>query len=204
VDPPVHRVASEVWPHAEHLAIDLLHDSVIGYRLLKRAVAAVSGLPADKREQIRDLPAYLFQTYKRLVLAELEKQNRHRTSDVAASELFRPFVSEADRIDRDILIAELVRAMAPWTRDVFEALTLGYSFEEIARAMDSNPQVVRNRFRLAVRKLANAVRATASSPLNRTARPHRVSSSTFARLRMMRARLLNPSRSIRRRGRGSS
>ena len=200
VDPEVHQAAREVWANAEHLAIDRLHDSVIGYALLKRAVVAVSGLAPDKRDQIRDLPGYLFQTYKRLVLAELEKQNRHRKADVAASELVRPLISDADRMDRHILIAELVRRMDPWTRDVFEALTLGYTFEEVADALGSNPHVVRNRFRRAVRQLAAAVRQTASGPPDRLARPRRISSSTFARLRMMRARLLNPSTWIGRRG----
>lgn len=203
VDPEVHRVARDLWPQAERLAVDLLHDPVTGYQLLKRAVAAVSGLPPDRRERVRDLPAYLFQTYKRLVLAELEKLNGHRQRDVEAAEFLAPSTSDADRIDRDILIAELVREMDPWTREVFETLTLGYSFEEIGRALGSNPHVVRNRFRLAVRKLAAAVRRTATGPPDTTTRPRRTTSSSLSPLRMMRARLLNPSSWIGRGGFGT-
>jgi DNA-directed RNA polymerase specialized sigma24 family protein len=204
VDPEVHRVARDLWPRAAHLATDLLHDPVAGYGLLKRAVAAVSGLPPDKRERIRDLPAYLFQTYKRLVLAELEKRNGHRKSDIDAAAFFRPATADADRIDRDILIEELVRRMDSWTREVFETLTLGYSFEEISRALDTNPQVVRNRFRLAVRKLAAAVSPTATGPHDRAARLRQTTSSSLSRLRMMRDRLFNPSEWIGRDGFGSS
>src|SRR5262245_51850653 len=82
VDPEVHCLAREVWPRAEHLAVDLLGDPAAGHQLLTRAVVAVSALSRDRREQIRDPHAYLFQTYKRLVLAELEKLNGHRGRDV--------------------------------------------------------------------------------------------------------------------------
>ena len=204
VDPEVHRVARDLWPEAEHLAADLLHDPPTGYRLLKRAVAAISALPPDRRERVRDLPAYLFQTYKRLVLAELEKLNGHRNRDVEAAEFLGPTTSDADRIDRDILIAELVRVMDPWTKEVFETLTLGYSFEEIGHALGSNPHVVRNRFRLAVRKMAAAVGRTATGPRDTTARASWANSSSLSRLRMMRARVLNPSNWIGRGGIGTS
>jgi DNA-directed RNA polymerase specialized sigma24 family protein len=157
VDPEVHRVARDLWPRAEHFALGLLHDRVAGYRLLKRAVAALSGLSAERRTEIRDPTAYLFQTYKRLVLTELEKRHSHRIREVQAAELCRS-PGDAERIDRDILVAELVRGMDSWTRQVFEAQVLGYSFHEIGRAMGTNPHVVRNRFRLALRRLAATVK----------------------------------------------
>ena len=194
VDPDVHQVARDLWPRAEHLATDLLHDSAAGYRLLKRAVVAVSGLPPDKRGQIRDLAAYLFQTYKRLVLAELEKLNGHRDRELENQELLRCPPPDTSRIDQNILVAELVHEMDSWTREVFEHLVLGYSFQEIGRALGSNPHVVRNRFRLAVERLAATVGTTRNGTAQGTARPRRVTSETLTRLRMMRARLFNPSR----------
>ena len=193
VDPEVHRVARDLWPRAEHLALDLLHDRAAGYRLLKRAVAALSGLPADRRTEIRDPAAYLFQTYKRLVLAELEKLNGHRVRELEAGELCRLPAGDAARIDRGILIAELVRGMDSWTREVFEAQVLGYSFEEIGRALESNPHVVRNRFRLALRRLAATVGTTVSGHRARMAGARPATPRSLLRLRMMRPRLLNPS-----------
>ena len=194
VDPEVHRVARDLWPRAERLALDLLHDRVAGYRLLKRAVAALSGLSVDRRAEIRSPAAYLFQTYKRLVLAELEKLNGHRVRELEAAELFRLHGGEAERLDRDILIAELVHAMDPWTREVFEAQVLGYSFEEIGLALDSNPHVVRNRFRIALRRLAATVGTTVSGQRERTAAARPATAQSFLRLRMMRTRLLDPSK----------
>ena len=192
VDPEVHRAAGDLWSCAEHLACDLLHDSVAGYRLLKQAVAAVSRLTPERRAQIRDLPAYLFQTYKRLVLAELEKRNAHSTRQLDDADLLQCPI-DADRIERDILIQELIGRMDPWSRDVFETLSLGYSFDEIGKALGRNPHVVRNRFRLAIRKLASRIGAPVSGQGGTPAKAGRITSESIERLRMMRNRLLNPS-----------
>ena len=190
IDPRVHDVAADLWPAAKQLALNALGDSAAGYRLLKRAVAAVSAVSSDRRAGIRDLRAYLFQTYKRLVLAELEKLNGHRALDVAAADVTRPASFEADNIERHILVAELVHRMDPWTKEVFENLTLGYSFDEIGRALGSNPHVIRNRFRLACRRLASAIEhnvARVEAPIGRGV------FGSIKRLRTMRARLVNPS-----------
>jgi len=194
VDPEVHRVASDLWPSAEHFALDVLHDAGAGFRLLKRAVVAVSTLPADRREQIHDLPAYLFRTYKRLVLAELEKLNGHRKHDLETREALHPLSIDAAEIERQILVAEVVHHLDPWAREVFENLTLGYSFEEIGRVLEANPQVIRNRFRLALRRLAASINRDSESATARTTRLRRNISESIKRLRMMRVRRLNPSR----------
>ena len=192
VDPEVHRAAGDLWCRAEHLALDLLHDSVAGYRLLKQAVAAVSRLAPERRALIRDLPAYLFQTYKRLVLAELEKQNARNTRQLDSADLQRLPIDAGD-IERDILIQELVGRLDSWSRNVFEALLLGYSFGEIGGALGRNPHVVRNRFRLAIRKLAGRIGAPVSGQGGTPAKAGRITSEAIERLRMMRNRLLNPS-----------
>ena len=194
VDPEVHRVARDIWPRAEQLALNLVGDGAAGYQLLKRSVAAVSALPCDRREQIRDLRAYLFQTYKRLVLAELEKLNGHRNRDVEAAEILRRPIADAADIEQQILVAELVRRMDPWAREIFENLTLGYSFDEIGKALGTNPHVVRNRFRLALRRLAAAVGQHAGGSAVDTARFRSTIAAPIRRLRMMRGRWLNPSR----------
>ena len=193
VDPELHRVAREVWPRAEHLAVQLLHDRDAGYGLLKRAVAAVSALPPDRRLQIRDPAAYLFQTYKRLVLAELKTLNSHRAHELQIAALLRGATEDVERIDRDILIQELVHRMDAWTCEVFKSLVLGYTFEEIGRVMGSNPHVIRNRFRLSLRRLAAIVGAPEGTQPSRLSRSGRAVSRCLKRLRMMRIRLLNPS-----------
>jgi len=192
VDPVVHGAAGDLWSCAEHLAYDLLHDSVAGYGLLKQAVAAVSRLAPERRALIRDLPAYLFQTYKRLVLAELEKQNARNTRQLDSADLQRLPIDAGD-IERDILIQELVGRLDSWSRNVFEALLLGYSFGEIGGALGRNPHVVRNRFRLAVRKLARSIGAPVGRHRSTPAHAGRIASALIERLRMMRNRLLNPS-----------
>ena len=163
VDPTVDQTARELWPHAEHLARELLHDTAAGYRLLKRAVAAVSRIMADRPNEIEHPVAYLFQTYKRLVLAELEKINGHRVRERGC--LVQPSCRDAAAsLDRHILVAELVSRMDPWTRNVFEALVLGYTFDEIGHALGSNPHVVRNRFRLSLRRVKDALDQSVHQP----------------------------------------
>src|SRR5574338_1168292 len=81
IDPTVDRIARELWPRAEYMARELLHDSAVGYRLLKRAVAVVSRVMADRPNEIAQPAGYIFQTYKRLVLSELEKMNGHRARE---------------------------------------------------------------------------------------------------------------------------
>jgi DNA-directed RNA polymerase specialized sigma24 family protein len=194
VDPDLHRIAGQVWPHARQLAVHLLRDGETGYRLLKRAVASVSALPAEKRRQIRDPAAYLFQTYKRLVLSELEKVNGRRVRELENAELLRGEIDDVARIERDILIEELVGRMDAWTREVFESLVLGYTFDEIGAVMGSNPHVVRNRFRLALRRLAATLDTTPSGARSKIGHRSPEASRPLMRLRMMRVRLLNPSR----------
>src|SRR5262249_28822954 len=46
----------------------------VGRTLMAKAAATVTRALEDRREQITNLQAYLFQTYKRLVQAELEKE----------------------------------------------------------------------------------------------------------------------------------
>lgn len=193
VDPEVHRVAADLWPRAERVATELLADSGLGYRLLKRSVAIVSALPPDRRAQIREPAAYLFQTYKRLVLAELEKLNGHRRHDAAAADILRPPAVDAAETERRILVAQLLRRMDPWSREIFENLALGYSFDEIGRVLGRNPHVVRNRFRLALQRLASSVGQNKASSTVEPAPLRQSLAAPIRRLRMMRARLVNPS-----------
>jgi DNA-directed RNA polymerase specialized sigma24 family protein len=158
VDPEVHRAAGELWPRARRMANDLLGDPATGYGLLQRAVSAVSRLTLHERGRIRDVVPYLFKTYKRLVLAEVEKVNGHRLKQIEAAELWHSAGADPARsLDRGLLVQELAARLDPWARHVFELLVLGYSFDEIGPLVNRNPHVARNRFRLAVRRVAKQI-----------------------------------------------
>src|SRR5262245_41283555 len=59
-----------------------------------------------------------------------------------AAERLRPTSTEAGEIERHVLVTELLDRMDPWSREIFENLILGYSFEDIGRALASNPHVI--------------------------------------------------------------
>src|SRR5882724_8662816 len=97
--------------------------------------------------KIRNLGAYLFQAYKRLLLAELEKINGHRQSEgelEARQELdLRDFTED---LDRKILILQIKSRMDPWTLNVFQYRSLGYNFKEIGSFLGQKEHTVQQAF----------------------------------------------------------
>jgi hypothetical protein len=135
IEPDVYKAAGALWSvRAEQFARSTLGDAPTGLRLMLKAAALVSRKYLEPGMHIENLSAYLFHAYKRLVLAELEKENgrRKRNADIYEELVSRP--DEADDVNRKILIEQIMRRMDPWTRGVFELLILGYSFEEIGEA----------------------------------------------------------------------
>src|SRR5215475_14706445 len=76
--PEVYRAAGELWPQAEGFVHSKLRDRPAGMQLMLKATAAVSRKRREQPDQIRDLKAYLWTTFKRLVSDELEKENRYQ------------------------------------------------------------------------------------------------------------------------------
>lgn len=160
IHPDVYEAGSRLWPRAERFALVTLRDAYSGFRLMLKAVARVSEHRAkNPDEEIRDLKGYLFTTFKRLVLSEREKVAGHR--EVSAQLERESSLSVPDlvkNLERKILIEELVQHMDPQTRNVFEALVLGYSFEEIAARTNVKANLLRSRFHKRIRRLAKSIR----------------------------------------------
>jgi DNA-directed RNA polymerase specialized sigma24 family protein len=160
IDAEAYQVAGHLWRQAESFARSKLGDEANGLRLLLKAAAQVSRLRAQQPDQITNLTAYLQQTYKRLVLAELEKENGHRQrEEELARELSSLLCSPSEELDRKILIQQLVRRMDEWTRQVFEWLALGHSFEEIGRALGRSPHATRNKYHERLKRLMQQIAA---------------------------------------------
>ena len=129
-------------------------------RLMQRAKSSesVPGAPVtdssqrshaleDRGEQITNLQAYLFQTYKRLVQAELEKlRARERLLAERADEVSQNGHNGSAELDQSILIEELRRRMNQRTRQVFDLLALGHTFEEIGSMMGKSARAIRNNY----------------------------------------------------------
>jgi hypothetical protein len=160
VDPEVYRAAGEVWSGAgESLALKLLQDEAAGLMFMCKAAALVTRRRAEGGS-IDNLPGYVFQTYRRLLLAELETRNAHRLREQEAldsRDLSWMDGLGPEDVEENILIEQLMGLMDEWTREVFELLALGHSFEFIARAHGTHSNLVRSKFHKQMKRLMKKV-----------------------------------------------
>jgi DNA-directed RNA polymerase specialized sigma24 family protein len=154
VAPDVYACANEIRPQARNHAARVLldNDAARADTLLLKAAAQVTRAHSAEPGRIDDLRGYLFQTFRRILLAELEKDKNRRRFE-SRSQPDAELRGQAENVERRILLNELVGVMDPWTRDVFEWLALDYSFEEIGRHLGANPKAVKNRFYRHVERL---------------------------------------------------
>ena len=143
----VYAAAGRIWRQAQDHAARVLHDfdDARARTLLLKAAAQTTRARDEKSHRIDELDGYLFQTFKRVVLAELDKDNNRRRFEGEAH-FETEWRNQASNVERRILLGELVAAMDEWTRDVFEWLALDYSFDHIARHLGMNVKVLRNRY----------------------------------------------------------
>ena len=154
IAPDVYATAGKLWPPAQVYAARTLADgdAARARTLLVKAAAQVTRARDEKSHAIRDLDGYLFQTFKRIVLAELEKDDNRRRFEAQADPQ-REWQAQADGVERRILLHEIVAAMDDWTRAVFEWLTLDYTFDDIARQLNEKPKAVSNKFHRRIERL---------------------------------------------------
>lgn len=155
IDGEVYAAALTLWPRLAGLAAST--DPAATHRLLMKACAQVTRKRAGAPEAIVNLPAYLYRTWQRLVLDELEKENGHRrleaqlAADVAATHA--PAQSTAE-LEQRILLQQIIKHMDAWTRRVFEYLTLGFSYDEIAAELGGNGHAIRVKYDRQLKALA--------------------------------------------------
>jgi DNA-directed RNA polymerase specialized sigma24 family protein len=155
--PEVYQAAGELWPQAENLVYSRLHDRPAGMRLMLKAAAAVSRKFQEQPDQIRDLKAYLWTTFKRLISEEVEYENRYQPLE-PEQHLTNNYHGPSESINDQILIEEVMAQMDSWTRTVFELRVLGYQFEEIAQMLKMPPNLLRSKFQKEIKKLSRRIR----------------------------------------------
>jgi len=147
IAPEVHRAAMALRNQAESFARLTLHNEDAGHTLLAKAAAIVTRALDEHPGTITNLPAYLFKTYKRQVLAELEKEkSRERILVEHGAGTSQNGQNAYVELDHQILIHELRRLMDERTREVFDLLVLGHSFEEIGLILGKSSRAVRNNY----------------------------------------------------------
>jgi DNA-directed RNA polymerase specialized sigma24 family protein len=154
IDVEVYNIAGQLWPQAKVFTISIFGDSELCVKLLTKAVVAVSRVKTSQVDRIENLPAYLFQSFKRLVLAEIEKENGHRRLELdLENESLLNVESTVEELDRNILIAELMHRMDAWTCKIFKLLVLSYSFEEIGQMINMRGSAVRKKYNKRIKRL---------------------------------------------------
>ncbi|MFN0112906.1 MAG: hypothetical protein ACKVZH_28940 [Blastocatellia bacterium] len=156
IDSQVHETAQTLWPKAERDSQQTLHDTATGWRLLMKASALVTRKLATSPDTISNLKGYLYRTWQRLLLEELEKETLHRRieEDLATETNDNQPANSVRQLDRQILLKEIIARMDDWTRRVFEYQTLGFTFDEIARELGGNGHAIRVRYDRQIKLLA--------------------------------------------------
>ena len=147
VAPEVYQAAESLREQAESYARMALGAEADGLTLLAKAAATVTRALEDRHEQIASLEAYLFQTYKHMVLAEAEKARaRERILAERAGNASQNGHDASAELEQYILIEQLRKRMNQRTRMVFDLLALGHTFEEIGSMMGMSSRAVRNNY----------------------------------------------------------
>jgi DNA-directed RNA polymerase specialized sigma24 family protein len=175
IDADVYGIAGSVWPQAEAFANTALHDGAAGLRLMIKAVALVSRARLERGAQISNLPAYIFRTYKRLVLASLEIQNGHRKLEIAHTDPEPAAISDASAsLDELILIQQIIGRMDVWTRSVFELLTLGLTYDEIGEELGASGHVTRTKYSKRIKRLIKQLDAETKMAAVAASKAHKI------------------------------
>ncbi len=154
IDPETLAAAGQIWPQAEKLAISILHDEQAGRVLMSKACARVTRKRAGDPAAIKNLPAYLFQTWRRLLLREQKKEDGHQQREAEMAELQTPSPNSVPyNLYRKILFQEIYKHMDEQTRRVYRHIALGFTFPEIGKKLGRNPDVLRATFHKQIKKL---------------------------------------------------
>lgn len=151
--PEVYRAAGELWPQAENFVNSRLHDCPAGIQMMLKAAAAVSRKRQEQPDQIRDLKAYLWTTFKRLITEEVEKEGRYQPLEPEQQPTNDAY-GHSEALNDQILIDEVMARMDSWTCTVFELRVLGYQFDDIAQMLKMRPNLLRSKFHKEIKKLS--------------------------------------------------
>lgn len=154
VAPDVYESAGRVWRRSRDFAQRVLQDTdeARARTLLLKAACQVTRARDERERRVNELDGYLLQTFKRIVLAESERDGNRRRLESEAG-LGTEWRAQASNVERRILLEEFVGMMDEWTRTVFQWLTLDYTFDEIARHLNMDTKVLRNKYNRHVKTL---------------------------------------------------
>lgn len=159
IDPALHEAAGRLWPTVE---VHLRRAQIVpedGQTLMLKAVALVTRARSQRTEEISNIDGYLWRTFHRLLLEELERRALHSKLDAEFAARFAPAAQRSeDELIKIILIREIVDRADEWLRQVLELLQMGHSYEEIATFLGGRANAIRSRVSKQLKALAQQIR----------------------------------------------
>ncbi len=175
IDADVYRAACELWNSKGGVfAQGTLGDIAAGSRLMKKAAADVTRSRRENDAEIKNLLGYMWMSYKRLVLKELEKENEHRRRDLMSVVESSGQGGTEEDLDRKILLQEVVRRMNAFTREIFELLVVGHDFSEIGEEKKKNPRALKRKFDRQIVRLMKEIEAAHKAAANKCRQRNRL------------------------------
>ncbi len=138
-----------------------LLDEAVRAELVEKAVYAASR--ARKSEAVRDAKSYLFATFARLVDERITKERGldHRPSPELAefeAASARSKATTSTDIEQSILRRQVLEAMSPEDRWIWERRLLGYEVQEIAAELNVSADCLSTRIRRGINEVAKTLR----------------------------------------------
>jgi len=151
IDLNVYDAARSISRAAEDFGEFVLKDRAAAFDLLHKAAAKVTAHISSGRQEIQNIQAYLFRTYKRLVAHELHKRIRHEQPLSDSDDAL--IVEIVADLERKIMLREIFSRINEDERTLALCLMFGYSYKEIAEALGTTEVALRQRISRFRRKL---------------------------------------------------
>lgn len=157
IDPEVYEVARNLWISVQPFILSTLNDIEAAQVLMLQAVAITSGKRAEQPERITHLRPYLQRTFNRLVFHEIRRRSKISSLDEDLEDALGDQAGSRRKIENDILVYEVMERADEWTREIFESLILGRSFEELAPEFGMRANRLRSKWSKSMRKLRKRI-----------------------------------------------
>jgi RNA polymerase sigma factor (sigma-70 family) len=153
IDPTVLSAASEIAPRALLYAERLIGDPALAMDLFEEAAATVSVVMEQKKNSdapaVRNLPAYLFRTFIRMVS---DSSSRNPTLEESLDEIGEEYggtqnlISEMCAVESTILLNEIMETCDRVSREVVVRRLEGFSWKEIGTQFGISTHAAEARF----------------------------------------------------------
>jgi DNA-directed RNA polymerase specialized sigma24 family protein len=154
IDPEVLAVAYQIGERALGFAEKALGDPAVAISVLEETAGAVSRVVNAQRQHrgtgVQNLGGYLFSAFVRRV-----NRLKRRELRVAESLSNESLTSQEypDRLEKELLITELLAQCDPVTREMFRRRSHGYDWDSIGKKFGISGHAAESRFSQAMKRL---------------------------------------------------